>query len=382
MGLHSSSERLSPRSCHDSCSPLSPAFAKLASVNIQEQVPLGPLTTIGVGGPARYFVECASEHDVRDAVDFARTRSLSIFVLGGGSNLVVSDAGFDGLVLKVAIRGISVSDNDGTEVVIDTGAGEDWDEFVGATVVQNCAGVECLSGIPGTVGGTPVQNVGAYGQEVSATIREVDAYDLKSSEVRRFSNANCGFAYRTSRFNTTERGRYIILRVRFALQRGGCPQLAYADLRKHFAGRDCPTLREIREGVIAIRRGKGMVLDPADPDSHSAGSFFKNPVLSDEQFRELEQRATARGLTVPSYPALSAQRKVSAAWLVEEAGFRKGYARGPVGISSKHSLAMINRGGATAADVVALKNEIQRAVAEQFGIDLHPEPVFLGFDAQ
>lgn len=335
---------------------------------------------MGVGGPARYFVECVSEHDVREGVDFARSRQLPIFVLGGGSNLVVSDCGFNGVVLKVAIRGISVAGNSGDEALFEAGAGEDWDEFVAATVARTCAGVECLSGIPGTVGGTPVQNVGAYGQEVSATIQDLDAYDIESGEIRRFSSQECGFAYRTSRFNTTERGRYIILRVRFALQRDARPQLAYADLRKYFADAEEPTLAQLRLGVIAIRRTKGMVLDPADPDSHSAGSFFKNPVLSDEQFRNLDQRASARGLVVPSYPALSAQRKVSAAWLVEQAGFKKGYARGPVGISSKHSLAMINRGGASAADIVALKNEIQRAVADQFGIELHPEPVFLGFD--
>lgn len=355
-------------------------FATLASVNIQEQVPLGPLTTLGVGGPARYLVQCVSGNDVRDAVDFARSRQRPIFVLGGGSNLVVADRGFDGIVLKIAIRGISAAERNGAQIIFESGAGEDWDYFVAATVGENCAGVECLSGIPGTVGGTPVQNVGAYGQEVSATIRGVDAYDLESGDIRRFSNADCGFAYRTSRFNTADRGRYIILRVQFALQPGGQPQLAYADLKRHFAGRGRPTLSEIREGVIAIRRGKGMVLDPADPDSHSAGSFFKNPVLSDDQFRDLEQRAVARGLTVPNYPALSSQRKVSAAWLVEQAGFKRGYAQGPVGISSKHSLAMINRGGATAADVVALKGAIQRAVADQFGIELHPEPVFLGFD--
>ncbi|HYH00700.1 MAG TPA: UDP-N-acetylmuramate dehydrogenase [Terriglobales bacterium] len=357
--------------------PLS--FATLASVTIQEQVPLAPLTTLGVGGPARYFVECVSHQDVCEAVQFARLQSLPIFVLGGGSNLVVADEGFAGLVLKVAVRGISASHLNGNQTLFDVGAGEDWDNFVNAAVLQNCSGLECLSGIPGTVGGTPVQNVGAYGQEVSATIRHVEAFDLETGDLRVFPNSECGFAYRTSRFNTVDRGRYIILRVCYALRRGGQPELAYADLKKYFAGREQPSLAEIREAVINIRRSKGMVLDQSDADSHSAGSFFKNPVLSDEQFQALEERAATRGLKVPNYPALSSQRKVSAAWLVEQSGFSKGTARGPVGISSKHSLALINRGGAKAADIIALKNDVQRAVADQFGIHLVPEPVFLGF---
>jgi UDP-N-acetylmuramate dehydrogenase len=346
-------------------------------VKIREQVPLAPLTTIGVGGPARYFVEALSEGDVREAVDFSRSRELPLFVLGGGSNLVVSDQGFAGLVLKVALGGITSRPGPNRTTLFQAAAGEDWDSLVAATVRENCAGVECLSGIPGTVGGTPIQNVGAYGQEVAETIACVEALDIGDGRVREFRNAECGFSYRTSRFNTS---RYIILRVSFALRRGAAPKLAYADLKKHFGSRaETASLSEIRDAVISIRRSKGMVLDPGDPDSHSAGSFFKNPILSDQQFQELQRRSATRDLRVPSYPALSAQHKVSAAWLVEQSGFRKGCARGAVGISSKHSLALINRGGATAADVLSLKTEIQRTVADQFGIELHAEPVFLGF---
>jgi len=342
-------------------------------VLIQENISLAPLTTLGIGGPARYFVEASSASDVHEALAFAREQDLELFVLGGGSNLVVSDQGFPGLVIKIAISGIERRDN--TFVV---GAGVDWDAFVAHAVSLNGAGIECLSGIPGTVGGTPVQNVGAYGQEVSETITEVEALDTISGDVATFSNRDCGFAYRTSRFNSTERNRWIILRVTFSLTPGGTPKITYADLKKAFPD-GTPSLAAVRETVIRIRSSKGMVLDPNDPDSHSAGSFFKNPIVSALQYDDVHRLATARGLTVPSYPALEAQRKIPASWLIEQSGFPRGYTRGRVGVSTKHTLALVNRGGANAADLIALKNEIQSGVHERFGIDLHPEPVFLGF---
>ncbi len=354
--------------------------ATLDSVKIREHVPLAPLTTLGVGGPARYFFEAFNEADVREGLDFAASRELPLFVLGGGSNLLVSDQGFDGLVLKIALAGISSRRGPHDTTIVCAAAGEDWDALVASAVQENCAGIECLSGIPGKVGGTPVQNVGAYGQDVSETITQVQALDTKDGSVREFTNADCHFSYRTSRFNSSDRGRYIIMRVSFALQRNGAPKLAYADLKRHFGERaESASLAEVRTSVIEIRRRKGMVLDAGDPDSHSAGSFFKNPVLSEEQFQDLTRRAAARGLQVPNYPALAAQRKVSAAWLVEQSGFTRGYSRGPVGISSKHSLAIVNRGGATASDVVSFATGIRRAVLDHFGIYLHPEPVFLGF---
>jgi UDP-N-acetylmuramate dehydrogenase len=226
-----------------------------------------------------------------------------------------------------------------------------------------------------------VQNVGAYGQEVSETIESVQALDLKDGQLRELCNPACGFAYRTSIFNSSERGRYIILRVSYALTPGGQPRIEYADLRRYFSGRSgTPSLAEARDAVRNIRAGKAMLIVPGDEDCRSAGSFFKNPVLTANQHQQLCRRAEAMGLQVPSYPALSAQHKVSAAWLVEHSGLARGYTRGPVGISRKHALAIVNRGGATAADVIALKNEIQQRVAETFEIQLLPEPVFVGFD--
>jgi UDP-N-acetylmuramate dehydrogenase len=346
-----------------------------------ENVPLAPLTTLKVGGPARYFTEPKSATEVAEAVNFARSRNLPLFVLGGGSNLVVADAGWPGLVLKLALTGIEErNSNDNDKTLFEVGAGEEWDRFVARAVARNCAGVECLSGIPGSVGGTPVQNVGAYGQEVSETIESVMVFDLKDGQVRELCAEACGFQYRTSIFNTSERGRFIILRVTYALTPGGKPRIEYADLKKHFAGfQNSPSLTGTREAVRRIRAAKAMLITPGDEDCRSAGSFFKNPVLNTDQYDELTRRATAKGLQVPSYPALDAQRKVSAAWMVEHSGFRKGYSSGQVGISRKHALAIVNRGEATAADIVGLKDHIQQRVEELWDIKLEPEPVFVGF---
>jgi UDP-N-acetylmuramate dehydrogenase len=345
---------------------------------LQENVSLAPLTTIGVGGPARFFVEAFNSADVQEATQYAKSRSLPLFVLGGGSNLVVSDAGWPGLVLKVSIPGINHRHGHGI-AYFDVGAGEEWDGFVAITVQHGCAGVECLSGIPGSVGGTPVQNVGAYGQEVSDTIDSLAALDLRTGQEEEFEKADCGFAYRTSIFNTSERGHYIILRVTFALTHGGEPRLAYADLQKHFVGKSKPRLAQVREAVRQIRASKAMLITPGDEDSRSAGSFFKNPVLSEEEFVALKQRAAERHLEIPSYPALEAKRKVPAAWLVEQSGFPKGYGNGRVGISRKHALAIVNRAAATAAEIMALKNDIQNRVQEHWGVRLETEPVFVGF---
>ncbi len=348
-------------------------------MRLQENIPLAPLTTFQIGGPARFFVEAASAADVQDAVAFARSRDLPLFVLGGGSNLVVSDAGWPGLVLKIAIAGIEqrAGTHEG-KVLFDVGAGEPWDAFAARALGAKCAGVECLSGIPGSVGGTPVQNVGAYGQEVSETIESVDVFDLKDNQIRELCSEACGFSYRSSIFNTSERGRFVILRVTYALTPGGAPHVQYADLKRHFAGRDTPTLAETRDAVRQIRAAKGMLIVPGDPDCHSAGSFFKNPVLTAEQHEDLRKRAEAKGLSVPSYPALESSKKVSAAWLVENSGFSRGYTLGHVGISSKHALAIVNRGGATAEEVIILKNQIQQRVEEAWGVRLEPEPVFVG----
>ncbi|MFZ0951956.1 MAG: UDP-N-acetylmuramate dehydrogenase [Candidatus Sulfotelmatobacter sp.] len=347
-----------------------------------ENIPLAPLTTIKIGGPAKYFVEARTIGEVQEAIKFTRSRDLSLFVLGGGSNLLVADSGWPGLVLKVSIQGInqrSGHDENG-RILFDAGAGESWDKFVSHAVIAHCAGVECLSGIPGSVGGTPVQNVGAYGQEVAETIAAVQVLDLKDNKVRELCPEACAFSYRASIFNTTERGRFIVLRVTYALTPGGSPRITYADLKHHFEGRETPpNLAETREAVRHIRARKGMLITPGDADSQSAGSFFKNPVLSAEQHEDLKKRAAARGFTVPNYPALETRQKVSAAWLVERSGFAKGFSSDRVAISSKHALAIVNRGGATAADVLALKEQIQHRVEEIWGVRLEPEPVMVGF---
>lgn len=344
---------------------------------LQQNIPLAPLTTFGVGGPARYFVEARSEAEVLEAVDRARGENWPLFVLGGGSNLVVSDQGWPGLVLKIGLKGVEAGGGGNFDVA----AGEEWDAFVAESVARDCAGIECLSGIPGTVGGTPVQNVGAYGQEVAETVTRVRVLDLGNGRISEMTNADCGFAYRTSIFNTTARGRYIVLRVSFALRPGGAPRIEYADLKRYFAdlGAAMPSLAETRQAVREIRWSKAMLIVPGDDDSRSAGSFFKNPILPAARFTELAARLEAEGKQIPNYPAQDGMRKVSAAWLVEQAGFAKGATRGAVGISRRHSLAIVNRGGATAADINALKDEIQRRVREVFGVELQPEPVFVGF---
>ncbi len=348
-------------------------------LSLREQVPLAPLTTLSVGGRARFFVEAKTPDDVREAVAYSASQSLPLFVLGGGSNLVVADAGWPGLVLQLKISGISQR-SEGTRVIFEVGAGEGWDNFVAATTAANCAGIECLSGIPGTVGGTPVQNVGAYGQEVADTIVVVTAFDRVSGEIRIFSNADCGFAYRTSLFNTSHRDRFIVLQVAYALERGAPPKIEYADLKRFFADQPSPSLQAVRDAVRRIRQGKGMLLVEGDPDVRSAGSFFKNPIVDTQRFVELDAEMQSRGLQLPNYPADDGQRKLSAAWLVEKAGFHKGYVHGNVGISSKHTLAIVNRGAARASEVVSFMNVIRETVFSRFAIDLHPEPVFLGFE--
>jgi UDP-N-acetylmuramate dehydrogenase len=346
---------------------------------IRERVRLAPYTTLGIGGLARFFVEALTEDEVIAAEQWALERGLPLFVLGGGSNLLVADAGFAGLVLRVACRGVAAQAG-GDKQLVRAGAGEDWDALVAWCVERELAGIECMSGIPGLVGGTPIQNVGAYGQEVSETIVSVRAYDRRTRSVVELGNADCGFAYRASRFNTSERNRFIVLAVAYALTPQGAPALKYAELKKRFER--APSLHEVRAAVLSIRAGKGMLLVPNDPDCRSAGSFFKNPLVTTEQLAELEQRARAAQLLgqdehAPQFAASAGNVKVPAAWLIEKAGFQKGYAKGRAGLSSKHTLALVNRGGATAAEVLALMREIQERVRERFGVTLVPEPVFV-----
>jgi UDP-N-acetylmuramate dehydrogenase len=348
----------------------------------QENIPLAPLTTFKVGGPARYFVEAHSEHEVSEAVAYALARKLPLFVLGGGSNLVVSDDGWPGLVLRVSLAGVEF-EGDLQKMLFHAGAGENWDSFVALVVSKNCGGIECLSGIPGTVGGTPVQNVGAYGQEVSGTITRVRALEIATGRIVEMSNSDCGFSYRTSIFNTTRRDQYIVLEVSYRLHRNGGPKIEYADVKNFFASANVekPTLQQVRDAVRSIRQSKAMLLVEGDEDCRSAGSFFKNPIVSPAEADRIQALAEKRapGKTMPRYPASDGQVKLAAAWLVEQSGFSKGYSMGPVGISRKHTLAIVNRGGATVKDILTLKDAIQKKVFDLWGVTLQPEPVFVGF---
>jgi UDP-N-acetylmuramate dehydrogenase len=348
-----------------------------------ENYALAPLTTLKVGGAARFFVRAENENEIAEAVDFARKRDLPVFVLGGGSNILISDKGFDGLILKIANRGVEIVREE-NNVRVTAQAGEDWDEFVRFCVEENLAGVECLSGIPGSVGGTPVQNVGAYGQEVAETIVCVRALERASGKVFDLTNADCAFSYRTSIFNTTYRDRFIVLAVSFVLQPNGEPAIRYKDLQQFFA-LEKPNLKETRDAVLQIRRAKSMVIAADDPNSQSAGSFFKNPVVETGKFAQIAETAIRLKLIEnkslpPHFPAGENSVKIPAAWLIEKAGFQKGYTKNNrAGISSNHTLAIVNRDAANAADILDLAKEIQFRVWEIFGVELKPEPVFVGF---
>ncbi len=344
---------------------------------IRENVRLAPYTTFRIGGIARYFADIDHEDQLREALQFAEQSGLSVFVLGGGSNVLIADAGFPGLVIHIVNKGITFHKAKKEAALVTAAAGEDWDQLVQQCVARKLAGLECLSGIPGLVGGTPIQNVGAYSQEVSETMVSLRAFDRQASRVVEMTNADCQFSYRASIFNTTQRDRYIMLSVTYKLKPNGAPTLRYADLQRHFAAHQMPpTLSEVRDAVLTIRARKGMVIVPNDPDCQSAGSFFKNPLVSPEKFAQLAAEA------VPHFPAAQGQVKIPAAWLIEQAGFAKGYEQGRVGISSKHSLALINRSNATAAELLALVERIQRQVQDRFGIALVPEPVQVGFKNQ
>ncbi len=344
-------------------------------LKIQTDISLAPFTTMKIGGKARFLVRAESEKQVVDAVDFAKKNDLGLFVLGGGSNILVSDNGFDGLVLQIALKGIEESSEPDfgprtSDFGLTVQAGQDWDAFVAYCVERDLAGIECLSGIPGFIGGTPVQNVGAYGQEVSETIVLVRCLDRNSGEIVELSNAECGFSYRTSIFNSTMRERFIVLAVTFRLKKGGEPKIVYKDLREYF-GEAAATLADVRKAVLTIRGAKSMVIDADDPNSQNAGSFFKNPIVSLSKIEEIKD--------IPYFPVDDETVKIPAAWLIENAGFYKGFKLGNVGISTNHSLALVNLGGGTAEEILALKDKIQAEVKGKFGISLQPEPIFVGF---
>jgi UDP-N-acetylmuramate dehydrogenase len=345
------------------------------AIRFEENVPLAPLTTIGIGGPARWFARATSVDEISDALRWAREQSLPIFILGGGSNLLISDAGFPGLVVQIDLRGITLQTEDEAEyAMVRVAAGEPWDPFVAYAVDRGWAGIECLSGIPGSTGATPIQNVGAYGQDVSETIARVEALDRTTGLVRTFTNWDCRFGYRSSLFKNYERERYIVLGVTFRLKVGGAASIRYPELQRYVDEHGIADLKGVRGAVIAIRKRKGMVIDRTDPDTRSDGSFFMNPVLTAEEYDDFALRAP----DAPHFPT-GADVKLSAAWLIEHAGFHKGYAHRNVGLSTKHTLAVVNRGGGTAAEVLELVEMIQGRVREEFGVEIHPEPNFVGF---
>jgi UDP-N-acetylmuramate dehydrogenase len=342
----------------------------------KSDVPVAEWCTLGVGGAARWFYEAVDEGAVIDALAWAQQRGARVHILGGGSNVVFADEGFDGLVVRVNVRGVTRNDAIG-RTLFRAGAGEAWDPFVAMTVEEGCAGLECLSGIPGQVGGTPVQNVGAYGQEVSSVITAVHAVDRRTHAVVTLSNDDCLFGYRTSRFKVVDHDRFVVTRVDFALASGAAPTLTYTDVIAYFeaAGNRSPSLAQMRDATLAIRRRKGMVIEPGNPANRSVGSFFVNPVITREHF----DRLFAAAPSMPYYLVGEGALKVPAAWLIERAGFAKGYTRGPVGISPFQAQAIVNLGGATAAEILHLAADIKRAVSRCFDVVLQPEPVFVGF---
>jgi UDP-N-acetylmuramate dehydrogenase len=347
-----------------------PMTSVAAPAALQRNVPLAPFTTIGIGGPAKYFVRASTVDEIREALAWASDAGERLFILAGGSNLLIADEGFDGVVVQIDLRGVTVESEDPGAAIVKVAAGERWDEFVAMAVENGWAGIECLSGIPGSTGATPIQNVGAYGQDVSETIIRVEVLERDTGRVVTLTNWDCRFSYRNSVFKSAAKDRYVVLAVTFRLTPNGPPAIRYPELQKLVP--DAATLQEVRDAVIAVRRRKGMVIDPSDPDTRSDGSFFMNPVLPRAQFEQLPTQ------DMPHFPS-GDEVKLSAAWLIEHAGFHKGWTFGNVGLSTKHTLAVINRGGGTAREVVALVKTIQDKVREIFGVELHPEPNFIGF---
>ncbi len=345
-------------------------------------------TTLGLGGPAKAFHSAATTDELVRLVTDAERTGERVLVLGGGSNLVVADDGFPGTVILVASQGVTLTEagtdpeTGETVVLLRADAGVDWDPLVERAVAEGLNGIEFLSGIPGRVGSTPIQNVGAYGQDVSQTIREVLVLDRTTGDLVTMSNADCGFTYRDSSFKGHD--RYVVCEVVFELRRGPLSRpVRYAEVARTMgveAGERVP-LEKAREVVLGLRRGKGMVLDPADPDTRSAGSFFTNPILSPEQYAAFRERALERLGTdaqIPGHPDDEGNVKLSAAWLIDRAGFTKGYGDGPARISGKHTLALTNPGGASTADLLDLAREVRAGVEAAFGVRLVNEPVMVG----
>ncbi len=347
-------------------------------IETQENVPLAALTTFAVGGPARYFIEISSEKDALSALDFARERGLEHLVLGGGSNVLISDDGFPGLVVLNRIKGLSVEEQSDT-VFVTVGGGEDWQDFTDLCVERDWQGVECLAGIPGTVGASPIQNVGAYGQEVSQVISRVRCLETATGKVVTFDSEDCAFRYRESIFNTGKAGKYMVLSVTFKLLRGGVPVVKYRELEERLSGIRSPTLADVRDAVIAIRAGKGVLIRTGFESFKSAGSFFKNPIVTSTLFEHVESIVAGKGRSSWAWPLPNGHVKISAAFLIQCAGFDRGYCKGNVAISPHHTLILINSNGASAREIVDFAGEVRQRVLDRFGVLLHPEPRLIGF---
>ena len=358
----------------------------LHDVRIDE--PLSGKITFAVGGPAAFYLQAQDEPSVREALAWSKERELNLTVLGGGSNVLVSDRGVEGLVLRIGIRGIR-HESRGSRVHVFVGAGESWDTFVEKAVAEKWAGIECLSGIPGDVGAAPIQNIGAYGQEVGEVIDAVHVIDRQTGESASINRNDCGFAYRDSIFKSVSRDRFLVVGVSFVLELGGAPAIRYAELQRYLKEISKDTnasLSDVRTAVLELRRRKSMLLDPRDENVRSAGSFFLNPILDTATWTHVRSRIESTGVlapgeTIPQFSAGPAHTKLAAAWLIERAGFSKGMTDGPVGLSTKHTLAIVNRGGAKAVDILAFARRIRTGVFDKFGVRLVPEPVMLGFNA-
>jgi len=355
------------------------------AVTPRAEVPLSGLTTLELGGPARALVEIEREGDLVEALRWAGAEGLPAIVLGGGSNVVVADDGYPGLVVRMATRGVDARrDADETSVLVTAAAGEVWDDFVAGAVEERWGGLECMSGIPGTVGATPIQNVGAYGQEVGDVVVSARVLDRGTFGIRELSGEECGFGYRDSVFRRASQ-RFVVLAVTYRLRPHAPGTVRYSELARHLGpGSAAPSLAAVREAVIELRRSKSMVLEPSDPNRRSVGSFFVNPLVTREAAGRVVSRACELGdavapENVPAHEVGGGMVKLPAAWLVEHAGFPTGTRRGPVGVSSRHSLALVHHGGGTSAALISLAREIRGAVAERYGVQLEPEPVFVGF---
>lgn len=351
---------------------------------IDTDVSLAPLTTLGVGGAAQYLAKPRSQAVLLECLRWGAQRGLPLWILGGGSNVVIADQGLPGLVVQWGAQGKQIVHEHNGRVDVKVGGGTVWDDWVAWSVQEKLAGLECLSGIPGSVGAAPIQNIGAYGQEVQETFLSASVLDLETLEVSTWDAERCQFAYRSSALKPSAGRRYLVLDVTFRLTRGGPPTVRYAELQRSLEAKESARpLALVRDTVLMLRRRKSMVLDPGDPNSRSAGSFFTNPILPSAQVQEVWERVkhtVSPGATMPQYPAGDGSTKLAAAWLIERSGLSKGDGRGAVGLSQHHALALINRGGATAHELLTFARSVQRKVYQHTGVTLHPEPVFLGFE--